>query len=82
MAVKFLRREVVNWRYFQQELHQLSRISEHPGVVTLLDADLEHTPPCCVMPLLKAGSLAQDSPTVPGGDLDAADGSSTGLHAR
>ena len=62
VAVKFLRREVVNWRYIQQELQQLSRISEHPGVVTLLDADLEHTPPYYVMPLLKAGSLARQTP--------------------
>lgn len=62
VAVKFLRREVVNWRYFQRELQQLSRLAEHPGVVTLLDADLEHDPPYYVMPLLKAGSLARQTP--------------------
>lgn len=62
VAVKFLRREVVNWRYFQQELQQLSRIAEHPGVVSLLDADLEHDPPYYVMPLLTAGSLARQTP--------------------
>lgn len=62
VAVKFLRREVVNWRYFQRELQQLSRLAEHPGVVTLLDADLDHDPPYYVMPLLKAGSLARQTP--------------------
>ena len=62
VAVKFLRREVVNWRYFQQELQQLSRLAEHPGVVTLLDADLDHNPPYYVMPLLSAGSLEGKQP--------------------
>ena len=62
VAVKFLRREVVNWRYFQRELQQLSRLAEHPGVVTWLDADLDHDPPYYVMPLLKAGSLARQTP--------------------
>ncbi|MBX3170493.1 MAG: serine/threonine protein kinase [Candidatus Eremiobacteraeota bacterium] len=60
VAVKFLRREVVNWRYFQRELQQLSRLAEHPGVVTLLDADLDHDPPYYVMPLLR-GSLAHQT---------------------
>lgn len=62
VAVKFLRREVVNWSYFERELRQLGRIAEHPGVVSLLDADLEHDPPYYVMPLLKAGSLADKTP--------------------
>lgn len=62
VAVKFLRREVVNWGYFRQELQQLSRIAEHPGVVSLLDADLEHDPPYYVMPLLTVGSLAGQTP--------------------
>ena len=61
VAVKFLRREVVNWSYFQRELQQLCLLAEHPGVVTLLDADLEHDPPYYVMPLLK-GSLAGQTP--------------------
>lgn len=62
VAVKFLRREVVNWGYFEKELRQLSRIADHPGVVSLLDADLDHDPPYYVMPLLRAGSLADKTP--------------------
>ena len=62
VAVKFLRREVVNWHYFQQELQQQSRLAEHPGAVTLLDVDLDHNPPYYVMPLLSAGSLEDKEP--------------------
>ncbi|MFN8607063.1 MAG: serine/threonine-protein kinase [Vulcanimicrobiota bacterium] len=59
VAIKLLRPEVVNWRYFKEELRQIVRLAEHPGVVSLLDADLEHQTPYYVMPLLRASLAGQ-----------------------
>lgn len=49
-----------------RELERLREVADHPSVVTLLDADLEHDPPYLVMPLLTR-SLAQlgQPPTPP-----------------
>ncbi len=53
VAVKLFARESgIDWLYFRHEVDRLRRVSEHPYVVTLLDADLTHDPPYFVMPLL------------------------------
>lgn len=53
VAVKIFSRESgLDWLYFRHEVERLRRVSEHPFVVTLLDADLTHEPPYFVMPLL------------------------------
>ncbi len=58
VAVKVLtRREGLDWLYFKHEVGRLREVSEHPHVVSLLDADLNHDPPYFVMPLLGHGSL-------------------------
>lgn len=49
----------LDWRYLQREVDRLLRVAEHPHIVTLLDANLQHEPPFYVMTLLRAGSLAQ-----------------------
>lgn len=41
----------MNWRYLEHEVARLRQVAEHPHVVTLLDADLQHTPPFFVMTL-------------------------------
>lgn len=62
VAVKVLRRENLHWEQFKHELSKLTQIAEHPHIVTLLDADLEHNPPYFVMPLLAEGSLENLEP--------------------
>ncbi len=53
VAIKLFARESgIDWLYFRHEVDRLRRVSEHPYVVTLLDADLTHDPPYFVMPLL------------------------------
>lgn len=53
VAVKIFARDTgLDWLYFRHEVERLRRVSEHPYVVTLLDADLTHDPPYFVMPLL------------------------------
>lgn len=48
------------------EVEKIRQVAEHPHVVTLLDADLEHQPPFFVMPWL-AGSLDDlPGPPTPG----------------
>ena len=59
VAVKiFSRHQAMDWDLFRAEVQRLMEVAEHPNVVTLLDANLEHTPPFFVMPLL-SGSLAE-----------------------
>ncbi|MBS2036626.1 protein kinase [bacterium] len=59
VAVKFLHESgSQSWSYFRHELERLREASEHPGVVTLIDADLTAQPPYFVMPWLGRGSLA------------------------
>ncbi|MFN8607835.1 MAG: WD40 repeat domain-containing serine/threonine-protein kinase [Vulcanimicrobiota bacterium] len=59
VAVKFLHESGgQSWSYFRHELERLREVSEHPGVVTLIDADLSATPAYFVMPWLGRGSLA------------------------
>ncbi len=55
VAVKVLRRAGSDLR---NEVERLREVAEHPGVVTLLDADLSHEPPYLVLPWLRHGSLA------------------------
>ncbi len=58
VAVKiFSRHHAMDWDLFRAEVQQQMEVAEHPNVVTLLDANLENTPPFFVMPLL-VGSLA------------------------
>ena len=58
VAVKiFSRHQAMDWNLFRAEVQRLMEVAEHPNVVTLLDANLENTPPFFVMPLL-GGSLA------------------------
>lgn len=58
VAVKVLtRREGLDWLYFKHEVGRLREVAEHPNVVSLIDADLNHDPPHFVMPLLARGSL-------------------------
>ncbi len=59
VAVKVL--NAVNTR-LQDEVDRLSRVSDHPNIVTLVDADLQHDPPFLVTPLL-TGSLAARVPS-------------------
>lgn len=59
VAVKFLHESGSHsWAYFRHELERLRDVSEHPGIVTLIDADLSARPPYFVMPWLSHGSLA------------------------
>jgi len=53
VAIKFLSDiSLTRLHYFQRELERLRDASDHPGVVGLIDADLEHAHPYFVMPLL------------------------------
>lgn len=65
VAVKVLtRREGLDWLYFKHEVGRLREVAEHPNVVSLIDADLNHDPPYFVMPLLSRGSLHEaEQPT-------------------
>lgn len=59
VAVKVLRqRRGLDLSLFAREVERLSVLSEHPNIVTLLDADLKHDPPYLVMPKLQT-SLAE-----------------------
>ena len=58
VAVKVLHRTALGWDSFRQEVDTLRQVAEHPGVVTLFDAELDHDPPFFVMPWLRRGSLA------------------------
>ena len=49
---------------FREEVDKLSRVSDHPHIVTLVDADLDHSPHYLVTPLLQ-GSLADEVPSRP-----------------
>ena len=54
----------------EREVARLRQVSEHPYVVGLLDANLDHRPPFLVMPLLQrslsgAVGLNQDTPHIP-----------------
>lgn len=55
VAVKiFSRHQAMDWDLFRAEVQRLMEVAEHPNVVTLLDANLEGTPPFFVMPLLSS----------------------------
>ncbi len=59
VAVKVITRSAsLDILRFRQEVQRLIEVAEHPNVVTLLDANLDHIPPFFVMPLL-ASSLAE-----------------------
>lgn len=60
VAVKmFTAQSTVDLSYIRRELERLRDVSDHPGVVGLIDANLEHATPYFVMPLLSR-SLAQE----------------------
>lgn len=67
VAIKVLHRQTgLDMAYLRAELHRLRSVSEHPHIVTLLDADLDAAVPYYVMPLLRGGSLADaGKPSVP-----------------
>ncbi|MFN8613770.1 MAG: WD40 repeat domain-containing serine/threonine protein kinase, partial [Vulcanimicrobiota bacterium] len=53
VAVKFfLERNASELENIQRELERLREVCDHPAVVGLIDADLEHRPPYLVMPWL------------------------------
>ena len=47
----------LNWEYFRRELSLLIDLEEHPHTLTILDAQLDSSPPLIVMPLAEGGSL-------------------------
>jgi serine/threonine protein kinase/WD40 repeat protein len=47
----------LNWDYFRRELALLIDLEEHPHTLTILDAQLDSSPPLIVMPLAEGGSL-------------------------
>ena len=49
---------------FREEVKKLSLVSDHPNIVTLVDADLDMEPPYFVTPYLP-GSLSEHVPKVP-----------------
>jgi|GEM_PF-1336029 len=53
VAVKILRRATsANASYLEQEVNRLASVSEHPHVITLVDANLTHSPPYMVTPYI------------------------------
>lgn len=61
VAVKVLHaRNAGEWEPFLREVQRLSAVAEHPNIVTLLDAGLQHQPPYFVMPLLSGSLAAQE----------------------
>lgn len=68
VAVKiFTRPAGLDWDYLRQEVSRLSRVAEHPNVVSLLDAGLDQVPPFFVMRRY-GGSLSdwrRDHPDAP-----------------
>ncbi len=52
VAVKvFTQSKGLDFRYLQHEIKRLRQVSEHPHIVTLLDADFQHDPPFFAMGL-------------------------------
>jgi serine/threonine protein kinase len=49
---------------FREEVKRLSQVSDHPNIVTLVDANLDFDPPYLVTPYL-SGSLQQQVPSEP-----------------
>lgn len=47
----------LHWEYFRRELALLVDLEDHPYTLTVLDADLSHSPPFIVTPLVEGGSL-------------------------
>ncbi|MFA5504825.1 MAG: WD40 repeat domain-containing serine/threonine protein kinase [Vulcanimicrobiota bacterium] len=47
----------LNWDYLRRELAMLIDLEEHPHTLTILDAQLDSSPPLIVMPLAEGGSL-------------------------
>ena len=52
-----LHEQRLNWDYFRRELALLVDLEDHPYTLTVLDADLSHSPPFIVTPLVEGGSL-------------------------
>ncbi|MCA9778432.1 MAG: serine/threonine protein kinase [Candidatus Eremiobacteraeota bacterium] len=69
VAVKiFTHPSGLDWEYLKKEVGRLRDVAEHPNIVTLLDADLNHNPAYLVMPILSGGSLSEkvkDGPIEP-----------------
>lgn len=54
VTVKVLKRSPgETWQAFRHELGRLREVAEHPHIVGLLDADLDHDPPFITMPWLE-----------------------------
>lgn len=61
VAIKLvLHEQLLNWEHFKHELDFLRDLEDHPYTLTVLDADLNHTPPYIVTPLVEGGSLDQN----------------------
>lgn len=56
----------LHWEYFARELALLVDLEDHPYTLTVLDADLQNSPPFIVTPLVEGGSLQAH----PGANLD------------
>ena len=52
-----LHEQRLHWEYFRRELALLVDLEDHPYTLTVLDADLSHSPPFIVTPLVEGGSL-------------------------
>jgi serine/threonine protein kinase len=60
VAIKFLTHGTgLEWQLIQAEVKQLALLHADPGIVQLLDVDLEATPPYYVMAYAEQGSLAR-----------------------
>ena len=59
----FKRSHPGDWSRLRAELDRLGDVAEHPYVVSLLDADLDHDPAFLVMPLLPFSLSAQPQPS-------------------
>jgi hypothetical protein len=60
VAVKFLNHDTgVEWQLIQAEVKQLALLHTDPGIVQLLDVELDRRPPYYIMAYAEQGSLAQ-----------------------
>ncbi|MBS2033396.1 serine/threonine protein kinase [bacterium] len=58
-----LHEQRLHWEYFRRELALLVDLEDHPYTLTVLDADLSHSPPFIVTPLVEGGSLQNHQST-------------------
>jgi serine/threonine protein kinase len=60
VAIKFLNHDTgIEWQLIQAEVKQLALLHTDPGIVQLLDVELERRPPYYIMAFAEQGSLAR-----------------------